>query len=266
MLLSLLGGMAKRGMQLNDERRAIDQQVELTRKLEDIKDEYAQRRAARASAAKAKANAKKYMGMLMPLVGGDEELAKKIYTQYQDGTADIIASGLALQAMGVPFIKDGTVNPVVNLPDVDTQEAMHQNLAINGNPSQKETSSAFLNQLAEIKRIGSNTNQFDPTLAKKIHGLIKGDIETAASLSQELTSNKAVSLEGGMLKIDNAEIYSQWLQQNGPAIVQRNLELFNIPGSFYELYLAPYYPLQRPIPNNNDDFEDGMEVSESDNF
>ena len=253
MLLSLLGGMAKRGMQLNDERRAIDQQVELTRKLEDIKDEYAQRRAARASAAKAKANAKKYMGMLMPLVGGDEELAKKIYTQYQDGTADIIASGLALQAMGVPFIKDGTVNPVVNLPDVDTQEAMHQNLAINGNPSQKETSSAFLNQLAEIKRIGSNTNQFDPTLAKKIHGLIKGDIETAASLSQELTSQEAVSLEGGMLKIQNAEVYSKWLQQNGPAIVQRNLELFNIPPSFYELYLAPYYPLQRPIPNNNDD-------------
>ena len=261
MLLSLLGGMAKRGMQLNDERRAIDQQVELTRKLEDIKDEYAQRRAARAAASKAKANAKKYMGMLMPLVGGDEELAKKIYTQYQDGTADIITSGLALQAMGVPFIKDGTVNPVVNLPDVDTQEAMHQNLAINGNPSQKETSNAFLNQLADIKRIGDNTNQFDPTLAKKIHGLIKGDIETAASLSQELTSQEAVSLEGGMLKIQNAEVYSKWLQQNGPAIVQRNLELFNIPGSFYDLYLAPYYPLQRPIPNNNDDFEDDMEVT-----
>ena len=29
--LSFLGGMAKRGMQLNDERRAIDHQVELTR-------------------------------------------------------------------------------------------------------------------------------------------------------------------------------------------------------------------------------------------
>ena len=266
MLLSLLGGMAKRGMQLNDERRAIDQQVELTRKLEDIKDEYAQRRAARAAASQAKANAKKYMGMLMPLVGGDEELAKKIYTQYQDGTADIITSGLALQAMGVPFIKDGTVNPVVNLPDVDTQEAMHQNLAINGNPSQKETSNAFLNQLAEIKRIGDNTNQFSPELAKKIHGLIKGDIDTAASLSQELTSQEAVSLEGGLLKIQNAEVYSQWLQQNGPAIVQRNLELFNIPGDYFDLYLAPYYPLQRPIPNNNDDFEDDMEVSESDNF
>ena len=55
MLLSLLGGMAKRGMQLNDERRAIEQQIELTKKLEDIKDEYAQRRAARASAAKERA-------------------------------------------------------------------------------------------------------------------------------------------------------------------------------------------------------------------
>ena len=261
MLLSLLGGMAKRGMQLNDERRAIDQQVELTRKLEGIKDEFAQRRASRASAAKAKANAKKYMGMLMPLVGGDEELARKVYAQYREGTGDIIASGLALQAMGVPFIKDGTVNPVVNLPDVDKQEAMHQNLAINGNPSQQEISNAFLNQLAEVKKIGSNTNQFDPTLAKKIHGLIKGDIETTASLSQELTSNNAVSLEGGLLKIDNAEVYSKWLQQNGPAIVQRNLELFNIPGSFYELYLAPYYPLERPIPNEDDDFEDDMEIN-----
>lgn len=77
MLLSFLGGMAKRGMQLNDERRAIDQQVELTRKLEGIKDEFAQRRASRAAASRAKANAKKYMGMLMPLVGGDEELARK---------------------------------------------------------------------------------------------------------------------------------------------------------------------------------------------
>jgi hypothetical protein len=116
MLLSLLGGMAKRGMQLNDERRAIEQQIELTKKLEDIKDEYAQRRAARASASKARSNAKKYMGMLMPLVGGDEELARKIYSQYQEGTGDIVANGMALQAMGIPFIKDGTVNSIINLP------------------------------------------------------------------------------------------------------------------------------------------------------
>lgn len=260
MLLSLLGGMAKRGMQLNDERRAIDQQVELTRKLEGIKDEFAQRRASRASASKAKANAKKYMGMLMPLVGGDEELAKKIYAQYQDSTGDIITSGLALQAMGVPFIKDGTVNPIVNLPDVDVQKSFQQNLALNGNDQQKESANLYLNQLAEIERIGSNTNQFDPTLAKKIHGLIRGDIQTAASLSQELTSNNAVSLEGGLLKIDNAEVYSQWLQQNGPDIVKRNLELFNIPSGAYELYLAPYYPLQRPVPNPNDDFEPGLKI------
>lgn len=40
--------------------------------------------------------------------------------------------------MGIPFIKDGTLNPIVNLPDVKAQSAVYQNLAINGNPEQQE--------------------------------------------------------------------------------------------------------------------------------
>ena len=46
--LSFLGGMAKRGMQLNDERRAIDQQIELKTKLTEIENKAAMRRASAA--------------------------------------------------------------------------------------------------------------------------------------------------------------------------------------------------------------------------
>ena len=239
MLLSLLGGMAKRGMQLNDERRAIDQQVELTRKLEDIKDEYAQRRAARASAAKAKANAKKYMGMLMPLVGGDEELAKKIYTQYQDGTADIIASGLALQAMGVPFIKDGTVNPIVNLPDVDTQKAYQQNLALNGTPEQKEQANLYLTQLAQVQNIGSSTG-FDVTLSNKLHTSIKSGIMNAAKASTELADQGVNFNPDGTMSEENSGTYAAWLQRNAPSIIIDQLTAFNVNPNVHHLYLRPY--------------------------
>ena len=248
MLLSLLGGMAKRGMQLNDERRAIDQQVELTRKLEDIKDEYAQRRASRAAASKAKANAKKYMGMLMPLVGGDEELARKIYNQYQDSTGDLIANGISLQAMGVPFIKDGTVNPIVNLPDVDTQKAYQQNLALNGTPEQKEQANLYLTQLAQVQNIGSSTG-FDVTLSNKLHTSIKKSIDAEARASTELAEAGVIFNQEGML-VDsgNSGIYASWLQRTAPSIIIDQLTAFNVDPSVHHLYLRPYIGV-----NNNDD-------------
>lgn len=240
MFLSILGGMAKRGMQLNDERRAIDQQVELTKKLENIKDEYAQRRSARASASKAKANAKKYMSMLMPLVGGDEELAKKIYSQYQDSTGDVIANGISLQAMGVPFIKDGTVNPIVNLPDVDVQKSYQQNLALNGNDEQKESANLYLTQLAEVENIGASTG-FDVGLSNKLHTSIKKGIDAEARADASLATAEGVVMSAeGMVVQDSKGAYATWLQQNAPAIIIDQLTAFNVNPNVHHLYLRPY--------------------------
>ena len=252
MLLSLLGGMAKRGMQLNDERRAIDQQVELTRKLEDIKDEYAQRRAARASAAKAKANAKKYMGMLMPLVGGDEELARKIFNQYQEGTGDIVASGISLQAMGIPFIKDGTLNPIVNLPDVKAQSAVYQNLAINGNPEQQEGAKKWLLQKQQLENIGKIDN-LDVSLSNRIDTSLKNVITAAASANPSIDGKK-VSIQltpDGLVTSDDPN-FSRWLVEIVKPMMENRLMEFPIKPRNYPMYLEPYIPVSYNS-NNNDD-------------
>ena len=239
MLLSLLGGMAKRGMQLNDERRAIEQQIELTKKLEDIKDEYAQRRAARASAAKERANAKKYMGMLMPLVGGDEELARKIFSQYQEGTGDIVANGMALQAMGIPFIKDGTVNPIINLPDVNAQKAFQQSLALNGNDQQKEEANLYLSQLAQVESIGASTG-FDVGFSNKLHTSIKKGIDAEARASTELADQGVNFNADGTMTEENSGTYAAWLQRNAPSIIIDRLTAFNVDPTVHHLYLRPY--------------------------
>lgn len=251
MLLSLLGGMARRGMQLNDERRAIDQQVELTRKLEEIKDEYAQRRAARASAAKAKANAKKYMSMLMPLVGGDEELAKKIFNQYQEGTGDLIASGISLQAMGVPFIKDGTLNPIVNLPDVKAQSAVYQNLAINGTPEQQEGAKQWLLQRKQIEDIGKVDN-LDVSLSNRIDTSLKNVITAAANSNPSIDGKKVIikMTPDGLVTSDDPN-FSRWLVQIVKPMMEDRLMQFPIKPRNYPMYLEPYMPISYNSNNNN---------------
>lgn len=263
MLLSLLGGMAKRGMQLNDERRAIEQQIELTKKLEDIKDEYAQRRAARASAAKERANAKKYMGMLMPLVGGDEELARKIFSQYQEGTGDIVANGMALQAMGIPFIKDGTLNPIINLPDVDAQSAVYQNLAINGTPEQQEGAKNWLGQLEAIQSLGEKNN-ITPSLSNAIDTSLKNVISAAANANPSIDGNKVkVRLTPDGLVTSDDPNFSRWLVEVvKPQMEVRLREFFPTQGpAFLSMYTQPYMPVSLSPIDYDDDFEDDLKVT-----
>ena len=269
MLLSLLGGMAKRGMQLNDERRAIEQQIELTKKLEDIKDEYAQRRAARASAAKERANAKKYMGMLMPLVGGDEELARKIFSQYGEGTGDLVSNGLSLQSMGIPFVKDGTLNPIINLPDVDAQSAVYQNLAINGTPEQQEGAKNWLGQLEAIRSLGEKNN-ITPSLSNAIDTSLKNVISAAANASPSIDGNKVkVRLTPDGLVTSDDPNFSRWLVEVvKPQMEVRLREFFPNPQThgpaFLSMYTQPYMPFSMSSINSNnddDDFEDDMEVT-----
>ena len=266
MLLSFLGGMAKRGMQLNDERRAIDQQVELTRKLEGIKDEFAQRRASRAAASQAKANAKKYMGMLMPLVGGDEELAKKIFNQYQEGTGDLIANGISLQAMGIPFIKDGTLNPIVNLPDVDAQSAVYQNLAINGTPEQQEGAKNWLGQLEAIRSLGEKNN-ITPSLSNAIDTSLKNVISAAANASPSIDGNKVtIKLTPDGLVTSDDPNFSRWLQEIVKPLMEVRLREF-FPGStpaFLSMYTQPYMPISYISNNNEDDDFGPLETSKDD--
>ena len=266
MLLDFLGGMARQGTKILDEKREIQNKIDLTEKLTEIELKAKQRAAANARAAKRKENTMNAMQMLLPLTGGDEALAQQIYAQHGENWQDIASSGLSLKSMGIDFVKDGQLNPLVYMPDVEAQGAVYENLAINGNDEQKADAKKWLAQRNQIQNIGKDDG-FDVTLSNKIDTSLKNVLNAAAGSNPSIDGDKLdiTITTSGMVTSDDPR-FTRWLVETVQPLMEDRLREFPINPNRYHLYLQPYVPVSY-IPSDNintnndqDDFQPGMTV------
>ena len=163
MLLDFLGGMARQGTKILDEKREIQNKIDLTEKLTEIELKAKQRAAANARAAKRKENTMNAMEMLLPLTGGDEALAQQIYTEYGEGVGDLVAKGRVYQSMGIPFLTGGDgpkgVNPALIQPDISESKSVYETILLNSNDDeQKSVASMQLEKIRMMENAGENSN------------------------------------------------------------------------------------------------------------
>tara|TARA_E500000305_G_C4011201_1_gene232911 strand:+ start:71 stop:1165 length:1095 start_codon:yes stop_codon:yes gene_type:complete len=179
--LSFIGGMAKRGMQLNDERRAIDQQIELKTKLSEIENKAAMRRASAARNQKRQDTKENALSTWKALSGPN----------YDEATVEWAASQTPeLQQLMLQQVTDGAdFNALVKMNQVtgddgtsSSQFYLDRDLLFKQKEAEAKTMEERLNQ-ESLKLL----NETDPVKIQKHNDNI-AKIISIISLSKEKTN------------------------------------------------------------------------------
>ena len=233
MLLDFLGGMARQGTKILDEKREIQNKIDLTEKLTEIELKAKQRAAANARAVRRKENTMNAMQMLLPLTGGDEALAQQIYAQYGEGVGDLVAKGRVYQSMGIPFLTGGDgpkgVNPALIQPDISESKSVYETIMLNSNdPEQKSVASMQLEKIRMMENAGTNSN-LDTTAwnstFKSIDNVITRGAEKDA-VEFGLTS-KYDNVSGRLVYETNAK-WREWMRIKGVDLFNEHSRLLQL--------------------------------------
>ncbi|OUW96937.1 MAG: hypothetical protein CBD97_00255 [Pelagibacteraceae bacterium TMED237] len=223
MLLFLAQGMARRYSQRKDEQIAIDNKIKLEKRLTEIRENAAARRAAVAEASAKRKEKALLLKRVMPLVNGDADMAASLMDRY-DAEQLLYYTGQAanMAHTGASFIKEGDINPILKTPDPETMENNYRIMLNQGNPEQKTQALNWFETQKDLESLGDSSGMNLKEI-KDVQAIMATQLSNAIATNNGIPQQVKTISANGMTTASGKE-YVEFMSNQGLKVLNDSLD------------------------------------------